>query len=386
MDLSKLIHLEDFLFNTTSLGHLRVGSITLDSMRKLDIKRTKEMNDEDFVRSLILATAYHSLPESDSYGAELTEDEVKTLPPDDLDRFAQEFLNQRKSLFKDFEDEPKTGPKVVSSTSISKVQKNIDLPREEGENIKKYLRRVLNSHLERHTKHAERIFQNLLPKHLFSDSASRLLEENRKIGNALQDALRVTSALEENKKYGNALQEALRATSATDDIRKAMGHRVDSGVFERAIPAPNIINHPENPILQTNRELKAVADNFDKLMPIIINSGQLIKNMNDLALTMAGSSATHAARTSRQNQLMILIGVISLAVSAWISYLGYVRDGTGDRERTEVSKKLVDTLESSKKASETLSSTVGSALNEMAESQKALAKALQSKNDAGKKK
>lgn len=73
---------------------------------------------------------------------------------------------------------------------------------------------------------------------------------------------------------------------------------------------------PENPIFETNRQLAYFGKELSEV-------GSLIKNMNDLAVQMAVDYALAAARTKLWNNVMFLLGLFTLGVTAVFSYLGY---------------------------------------------------------------
>lgn len=122
------------------------------------------------------------------------------------------------------------------------------------------------------------------------------------------------------KKINNILFESTTKdlfSSATLSLLKENQRRSDSlgrsPIHHEPFKFPEI---PENPIVETNRHLASFGKELNKV-------AALIKSMNDLGIRMAMDTAATTARTKFWNNVMFVLGLITLGVTAIFSYLSY---------------------------------------------------------------
>jgi hypothetical protein len=94
---------------------------------------------------------------------------------------------------------------------------------------------------------------------------------------------------------------------------------------------------PENPAYETNRRLAGLLDYVDRMEPLVVQSAELIGNVNDAAIKMLRDFGRSTRRAEIYSKIMITVAALSLLFTAVWSFF----DG---RRRSEETAQLVGTL------------------------------------------
>lgn len=337
LDISKLVHMHDFDFSTT-IGTLKSGSTSLATHSALSehFPDDKVANAAEYIRFLILKVAGRPA-ETNEKLTPLSEDEVDRLTEDDLNSFAELYIEHNRSwLYRRYSPEDAKGKAGY---------REIDIPKNEDEDIKTYLQRLIRESIKNHSQEFAATARKLWPKSLFSDAAAELLGRNSSISRVLADQLksaeRLHSALRSTDKLAGAIAAAEKQQHGLEkhlrDLAPTNNFAIESPRKQYEIPILPRLPEFENPIHKTNETLQLVVTHLQSLSAVSSTSAELIRNMNELGLSMASSSAIHAERTAKQNQRMIWvalagigIGAIGILVSTGFSVASYFQGAARD--------------------------------------------------------
>lgn len=178
-----------------------------------------------------------------------------------------------------------------------------NLVKGDDESETNHLLRVIEANIDQHRIEIEKLFENI-NKSTFSSATLGLLEENKRISNSLGGAITSREAFE----------------------------------------IPEI---PENPAFETNRQLSYFGDELSEV-------SSLIKNMNDLGVQMKIDSANAVARTKLWNNIMFILGLITLFVTAIFSYLSYSSSGDSSNQIKSLLVKQNEILKDQKASQESV--------------------------------
>jgi hypothetical protein len=328
IDLDRLTHAFDFDVNT-SVGVIRSGNFSLKARIGLAERfpGKVEVSSVDYVRAVISEIAGRPVVDSEEW-TPLSKEELAGLTSEDLDEFARRFIEKNRSwLFESF---------TSSDGKEKQAREILETPQKPGEDIKEYLRRILADWGKRSAKRNRDLIGMSLSKRLFSSPAVDLLAKNSEIARALTGHVEVAKQLE-------ALVRAsgLPSTMDTAAAMKSLAEKLNLGeIAKREAEASRLLRDslresaplegfrprpvkfelprlpiPENPIHKTNKTLEVVASQISAVATVSSASAELLKNMNELALTMAKTSAEHADTLASQNRKMIRVGLIALGIS-----------------------------------------------------------------------
>jgi len=99
---------------------------------------------------------------------------------------------------------------------------------------------------------------------------------------------------------------------------------------------------PENPVYETNRRISEATTYIEDIRSVVEEAARLLKSMNDLSLNLLATFTSSARQTGRHNSILIGIAIVTLIVSAWISYLNYRDTGRDVAGARAVLSTLVD--------------------------------------------
>jgi hypothetical protein len=75
-----------------------------------------------------------------------------------------------------------------------------------------------------------------------------------------------------------------RLQNSLAGFRQARHRGLDEGLLRPEPPVPP--NIPENPVYETNKQLGDLLSYLDRMEPLVVESGELIRNLNDAAIQM----------------------------------------------------------------------------------------------------
>jgi len=260
LDLNKLIGQYRFKWAGSSLGNILVHNFTVSANSTLykEFKNYLNTDSNEFVRILITTVCQIDLTDTSEYNDDrITYKQSELLSNSELNHFAKEFIEHNSYL-----------KKYQSKINNAKKPDN--------ESYSDLLKKLMHYHRLYEDEKIKELFDSLKPKNIFSSPTLRLIDKNLKLSESL----------------GNSI-----------------------GRYE-AIQPIELPNIPENPVHETNRQLRALGEELSE-------TSSLLKNMNDLGLRMAVEMASSSKITERHNTAMIVIGLVTLIFSAAMSYLTY---------------------------------------------------------------
>lgn len=339
LDLSKLARLHDFDLETEALGIIRCGTITLSALPTAQ-KLVKEPGKEsvDIVREVLgLVGKQSAVAEGDSESAQsaLTDDELQKISDSEVELFAQKFYDHNEWLRHSYDDESRQERTNEKGEKVVPYSPKIDeIPKDANETASHYLVRVLDSHFD---KQNDRLKKMLGPSLLGS---SALMEQYKKLVEPLSTRMAAdivrNSAIESLRKnftLSDQLQESIKAIKQNSIILEKLPQ------FDAEPVNIQPIKFPENPIVETNRQLRTLLTHIGEMRSLATQSAELIGNMNDTALQMQVHFQNNARSTQRSALLATAIAVFSLIASSVFSWLSY-SDGKDQSKANDVQIKL----------------------------------------------
>lgn len=279
LNLDKLIGAHRFVWNSRTLGKVLVHNLTVSANSALNAAHDNyiDADSSEFVRSLVCAVCQLDLDNSEKYTDErITAEQASSLEDEELNEFAKKFLEVN-SYLKNDQGKSKTKKKKNKEGELVttiEYEKRGDAEKSEGESDCDLLKRLMHHYRLHQDEQTKKLFESLKPKNIFSNSVLDLIGENQRLSDRL-------------------------------------------GVTLRDYEPIRPIEIPENPVYETNRQLKVLGREFRE-------TSSLVKNMNDLGLQMAVDMASSSKTSKRHNTIMIVIGLATLIFSAVMSYLSYV--------------------------------------------------------------
>lgn len=279
MDLSKLTGMHRFKWTSDSLGDVLVHSLSVSasSILNKEFESYLEADSQKFVRILIATVCQLDVQNLGEYSDErITYEQSKQLSDEELNDFAERFLEKNVYLKNDQSKDIRKKKKHENGEEVTTIEyeKREDANKSEGESYCDLLKRLMHYYQIHQEERTKKLFENLNPKSIFSNSVLDLIGENQRISDRL-------------------------------------------GVTLRDYEPIRPIKLPVNPVNETNRQLEALGRELR-------GTSSLVKNMNDLGLQMAVDMARSSKISERHNTIMIVIGLVTLIFSAVMSYLSYV--------------------------------------------------------------
>lgn len=155
IDIKQLKNANSFRLDTEALGPLKFRALYGWAEVELE-KRFPDLAaapNRDFIQVLASSVGCR-ISEQDDEGKRITYDEVGQLSDEELNRFAEMFLQNNDALFRDYEDSKTTSRKnSEGQTVVSTSYGRVDMPRESGETSTQFLQRVLADHKRRNAEY-----------------------------------------------------------------------------------------------------------------------------------------------------------------------------------------------------------------------------------------
>ena len=312
LNLDKLTRRNEFDFESDSLGRLHLRGLTLNMLSELERfleDKTKTPTGRVFVVKLVELVAEHIDEEDkgeDHHKQErtpVTAADAEQLKNSEIEAIARDFLAHNRHLLETFQGadkEVQTNDKGEKVASITPRQ--IDLPKKEGEKDSEYLLRVMRHYLNEQRRR-------------FSEITKPLFTHLGSLGDPLKS---VRDTLRENL----FLSDRLGALASISE--PAFGPaNIGKPDLTPALEMPSIPELPENPVYETNQRLSDVLDYIDKIRPLIFDSANLIRSLNDASIRMLTDYSRNARRTELYSLGMIFIAALSLVVTAVFSIMNY---------------------------------------------------------------
>jgi hypothetical protein len=379
MDISKFVEAQDFTLNIPGGSPLRISGMTTDASTALRKKFRDALAAEpaDFVRTMLSHLAYH-VADNGRRGKRLSEQEIAALDEHALQEFAKTFVTQQTTLFDDTSKDAQRvegEPAANGSKRVRYKYDKLDIPRAPDDTDLSYLQRVVGAFLKRERASEKRLREQMLKLAEPYASARKVMEQNEQVRRMLEPHEQIRKALgpnsvellRDNSAISDRLGESLRASAdlawnADQPFAHARAAEINVPLY---VPPPN-------PLHKTNEHLEEVIDHLNAISPVVTDSATLIKSMNDLGVEMATTSAANAARTAKQNQVTIAIGVIAIVVSAIFSVATFVRDFSKDSVSEASSQKLIGELSALRKESAASRDALNARLEQIAAKQVAI--------------
>lgn len=291
LNLDELIKAHQFRFKTEALGVLICNNFSMSVMSEarkwLSDKETKD--SAEFARYFTTLLCQPADKENDK-DCRINEEQAELLTHNDLADFARQFIEKNRYLLDDKDKQEIIRKKNDQGEDVVSIKNHTsdELLKKSDESETDHLLRVVDVYITQSNKRSKELFENAT-KGLFSSATLGLLEENKRISNSLG------SSLSHHKPF-------------------------------------KLPQMQENPVFETNRQLASFGSELNEV-------ASLIKNMNDLAVQMAMDSAAATARTKFWNNVMFVLGLITLIVTAVFSYLGYA---SSNESSSQVESLLVE--------------------------------------------
>ncbi|WP_018076608.1 hypothetical protein [Thiobacillus denitrificans] len=343
LDLSKLARSHDFDLATEALGTIQCGSLSLKIFADVEKCVKKPGSDAADIARQILGMvgrkAILGADDAEPQAIDLTEEDIRQVSDLEIERFAQEFVTHNEWLKHYYDDESrKTSTNEKGEQITSYVPKVADILKDENETASQYLIRVLDRYFDGQSAR----MKNLLGSGV--SASSRLLEEYKKLVEPLSTRFSKgifnDSALESmrrNLSMSDQLQDTIKAFK-----QSTLDHDIARASIEPDLLQIRPLSIPDNPLIETNRRLGAVLDQMQEMRPLVAQSAELIRNMNDTALKMQASFMINARSAQRYALVAIVIATLGLVASSIFSWLSYI-DGKQQSEKNNTQTKLFET-------------------------------------------
>ncbi|MBV1884194.1 MAG: hypothetical protein KUG82_21315 [Pseudomonadales bacterium] len=285
LNLNKLIKAHQFRFETENLGELLCHNFSSSVMSEAGqwLKNRESKNSEEFVRHLAM---FLCQPVNKEESVRINKDQAESLTQSEIAEFSRLFIGKNKYLLEDKEKRETIRKKDDDGRIVVSFKDYIseELLKMDDESDTDHLLRVIDVYIAQSNKRTKKLFKSAT-KGLFSSSTLGLLKENQRLSDSLGASL----------------------------------------IPLEPLTLPKI---PENPVFETNRQLASFGKELNE-------AAALIKNMNDLGVQMAVDSAAATARSKFWNNIMFGLGLITLTVTAILSYLSYTstNDSSNQVER-----------------------------------------------------
>jgi hypothetical protein len=314
-DLAKVISTFEFELDTSELGRLRCGAYSFKVATNIQpILDKEDLSGAAFTRHLLQQVG-RRVPadgkENDGLQGVLTDEQVALINENELQHFAQEFLAHNDFLLK-LEDEEDgaeaTSPKPPEAFDEKKS----------GESECDYLLRAVRRY-----------------NHGLTARMQKVLEPFQKAATAL-------GSLFKNPPLSGSTINALRKNFAQSDrLQASLGRLREVGPLQWAQPKPlPSLELPENPAHETNRRLGRLLAVLERTEPVIIESGQLVRDLNNVAIRMLADFGRSTRRGEGFNKIIIGIAAFTFVVTAIFSTWSFF----DARKRTEEAAALIATL------------------------------------------
>ena len=299
LNVRKLAQIYDFNLNTGSIGTIRCGTITVGNFGKIEeALKADDINGPNFARTVLCQVGHHiNEGEDEIEGAPLTDADVNVLSDEEIEIFAREFVVHNGWLLESPENaESSKSKNETGKKFVSALPSPVDSPKENGESDSDFLVRVLRHYVTKQTEQLNQLTKSILipfSKKIFSDATENLLKRQFVLSDQLKDSLR------------------------SFDLGQT-GTTVATPVTPPS-PELDLSQIPKNPVHETNRRLSDVLRQAEELCPVIIQSAELFRNLNDTVVRMHTDFSKSAQKSLRTS--LVLIGI---AVTSLVGNVGYL--------------------------------------------------------------
>lgn len=294
--LSELARASEFEFDLPTPGPIYVETLKTSHLGEIEkLLADDQVNSETVARRVIQLLGHRARldpkvtdPED---GPPLSEEEIRGIPSEEVERFAQVFMSKR--------------PGYAKSKELGEITK------EASETHCDFLARALRHYVASLKASWENIVKPF---------------ENGAFGSVVRDAWQAS----------NRASDILGKTIA--DLKKPD----TESIVTPLAPLPRF----ENPIDHTNRKLDQLIRQFERTRPAVAQISDVINTMKDTALAMQASYVSNARSTGRQSIIALTFAVLGIIASSAFSYLT-LKDA---RESGVENQKHVKTLQDEIKA------------------------------------
>lgn len=330
LDLSKLGRMHDFTLVTGALGEIRCGTLNLKKISTVGkMANAPDVNGVAFSRQVLgmVSTRRVGAEGEGEDGAEakeatLTDDEIRLITDEEVETFAKEFVAHNAWILRSHENGKRQIGTSEKSDSVDPLtQKIIDYEKRGDETSSDYFVRVLRHYLDEQSQRLKKMMEPLserLATNLFEEQMKKIMEplSSRMATSMFKDS--TLESLRGNFSLSDQLQETIKAFN-----QSTLDASMSSVTFEPTTVHMRDLRIPENPVFETNRQLNGVLEHIENIRPIVVQSAELIGNMNDTALRMQADFMSNARSTQKYAWVAIGIAVVSLVVSSFFSWLSY---------------------------------------------------------------
>lgn len=305
---------QEFDFESATLGRLCCRTLSVKAYLALEELLTDDsLTGRSLVVNLMEHVARHvrEADEDDTASKQkrtpITAEEANQLTDEEIEAFASQFLVHNPSLLQTYEGATKsTRTNEKGERPFAGTLRGQDIQKESGESDSDYLARVLRHYVDEQSRRLKEIAKplaGLFKSFSLSDATQDILRENLVLSDRLR---RLASGLD------TSLAQAIGTPTLPD------------------IPVPrHDITIPPNPIHETNVRLNNVLDRMDDMRPLVVESVNLVRSMNDASIRMLGDFGDNARRTEIYTRVIIAIAAVGLVVTAVFSVLNHFSSKTG---------------------------------------------------------
>ena len=294
IDLAKIAREQEFELETTALGRIRCGTYSINAAIEIEkIIDNEDLTGPAFARALLqtigrMPPDHETTDEEDKTAAQLTQEQVDAVTDDELEVFSRAFLARNRYLLKpgSTAEEGEPSEQSAETASLEKLTDESDCD---------FLLRVVKEYNKVQATRMGKFLEPFasLAKPLFSNSTVDLLRKNLMLSDRLKDSL-------------------AGVQQATNLVR-------DQPLLRPEPPRMPDLRPPENPTYETNRRLNTMLDYADRVEPLVVESGELIRNLNEAAIQMLADFGRSTRRAETFNKIIISIAALSLFVTAVFS-------------------------------------------------------------------
>lgn len=306
MDLSKIGRWD---FTSKVLGDLVIRPYSFGTVKKLSPLLEQDPPDESEIIQALFAACARRVAEADEEAlVELTEEEIAK---QDLDHFADEFLDQNSYLF--------------STKTDGEVSFNLERGPEETSSA--FLVRAIKEYQSRQLERFKEAFS--LPTRM------------QDLSNSLNQ--------------GSALQSVAKKISDQNARLTDFFRPTEIGLSSRPHSEPYIPKIPPNPVHDTNRHLEQMTARFDELLEFGQNTLEIMTGLQGAAAEFLDKFTKEAKANSRAARAAIFVGglavVISIVQIAYTEFWRVPRDTASMDAYLELLQIEIDQLQSAQIAS-----------------------------------
>lgn len=328
LNLDKLVRMNDFALMTEAFGEIRCTTLNLKDLSAVGkMANIPDINGFEFSRKVLgMVSTKRADTEgrggTEAKGVALTDNEIRLISDEEVETFAKEFVAHNGWLLRSGENRRRQATmREKSGRDDIFSQKTINPEKGNAETSSDYLVRVLVRYLDEQSQHVKEMMEPLsgwLAANPFGEQMKKMTESlsSRMATSMFKDS--TLESLRANVSLSDQLQDTIKAFD-----QSKLNAGITNATFERTPIYMRDIRIPENPVLETNRQISGVLEHIENIGPIVVQSAELIGNMNDTALRMQADFMRNAHSTHKYAWIAIVIAVVSLMASSFFSWLSY---------------------------------------------------------------